>query len=160
MKRILLFSLIAACSCQTSKSSSEPNVISVTDTDPEMNEAIATAKRSLHNFDVALTSADSTLSGFAIKQAFRTDNGQEHIWISSISKQGNSYSGIVDNVPQSIEGLEVDDTVVIDTTLMSDWMYVDHDTLKGAYTLRVLRDRMTPEEREQFDQETGLIIED
>ena len=39
-------------------------------------------------------------------------------------------------------------------------MYIDNQKLRGGYTLRVLRNRMTETERKQFDADSGLIIEE
>jgi uncharacterized protein YegJ (DUF2314 family) len=56
--------------------------------------------------------------------------------------------------------VEAGEEVRVDPEKISDWMYVDNGVLRGGFTLRVLRSRMSPQEREQFDSEIGFGIED
>ncbi len=38
-------------------------------------------------------------------------------------------------------------------------MYIENGKLFGGYTIKVLRNRMTEEERKQFDAESGMQID-
>ena len=85
----------------------------------------------------------------------------EHIWLDDISYDGDLFTGRLSNAPLHLEDLKLGDKVSVATDDVSDWMIVDEDgRLTGGYTLRVLRNRMSPEEQEQFDKESGLVIED
>jgi uncharacterized protein YegJ (DUF2314 family) len=53
--------------------------------------------------------------------------------------------------------VKVGDTVQISNDNISDWMYVDGIKLRGGYTIRLLRKRMTETERKQFDAENGEL---
>ena len=101
-----------------------------------------------------------TLAIFSLKVPFSVPAGNEHIWISDITLKDNKYFGVVGNVPESTTEVKLGDTIQIDKGKISDWMYIHNDTLRGGYTLRVLRKRMSDAERKQFDAENGLIIED
>lgn len=97
---------------------------------------------------------------FALKTRFKTANGGEHIWVSNISLKDNKYYGVVDNLPESTTDVKIGDTIQIVNENISDWMYIDNQKLRGGFTIRLLRKRMTETERKQFDAVNGLIIED
>jgi uncharacterized protein YegJ (DUF2314 family) len=63
-------------------------------------------------------------------------------------------------LPESTTDVKIGDKIQILNDNISDWMYVDNQKLRGGFTIRVLRKRMTESERKQFDAENGLIIED
>lgn len=77
----------------------------------------------------------------------------QFVWLSSISLRNNKYFGVVDNLPESTTEVKMGDTIQIKTDDISDWMYIDGNRLRGGYTIRVLRNRMTDTERKQFDKE-------
>lgn len=52
--------------------------------DKEMDNAIINAKKSLSQFDISLKSNDTQLKHFCLKKSFKTQMGDEHIWIRSI----------------------------------------------------------------------------
>ena len=66
---------------------------------------------------------------------------------------------IVDNLPEYASDLQLWDIVKVSPEDITDWMYTKNDTLIGGYTIRVLRNRMTADEREQFDSENSLVID-
>ena len=159
---LILLGLVSCNNNQTNKTEreGEPTIYSVTDNDTEMNEAIKTANQSLAKFNVALNSSNSNFKNFALKTRFKTLNGGEHIWVSNITLIDNKYFGVIDNLPESTTDVKIGDTIVIVNNNISDWMYVDNQKLRGGYTIRLLRKRMTEPERKQFDAENGLIIEE
>jgi uncharacterized protein YegJ (DUF2314 family) len=50
-------------------------------------------------------------------------------------------------------------TDVVVAERISDWMYVHEGRLVGGYTIRVMRDRLSPAERLRFDQGLPFKIE-
>jgi uncharacterized protein YegJ (DUF2314 family) len=162
---ILILSILlglASCNSDTNKieREGEPTIYSVTDDDAEMNNAIKMANQTLDKFNDALKSENIDFKYFALKSRFKTPNGGEHIWVSNIRLKDDKYFGVVDNLPESTTDVKVGDTVQISNDNISDWMYVDGIKLRGGYTIRLLRKRMTEAERKQFDAENGVIIED
>ena len=161
----LILILFAFCSCNNNKTTKkerkgEPTIYSVGDDDTEMNEAIKTANQTLEKFNAALKSHNPNFGYFALKTRFTTPTGGEHIWVSNITLENNRYFGIVDNLPDATTDVKIGDTVQIENKNISDWMYVDQQKLRGGFTLRLLRKRMSEVERQQFDEENRLIIED
>lgn len=159
---LILLGLVSCNSNQTTKTEreGEPTIYSVTDNDAEMNDAIKTANQTLDKFNTALISGNKDFKYFALKTRFKTPNGGEHIWVSNITHKDKKYFGIVDNLPESTTDVQIGDTIQIVNDNISDWMYVDNQKLRGGFTIRLLRKRMTEPERKQFDTENGLIIED
>jgi len=157
----LILTSIISCGQPASKTEreNEPTIYTVTDEDREMNDAIALAHQTLSEFDQALASNNTDYDFFFLKSKFNTSDGFEHIWVSDISIRDGNYYGIVDNLPESITEVKLGDTIRIDKSTISDWMYAEGDKLYGGFTIKVLRDRMSPDERKSFDRELGFIIE-
>ena len=44
--------------------------------------------------------------------------------------------------------------------VISDWIIVDRGKLAGGYAIRMMRDRMSAEEREQFGKDFGVVVDD
>ncbi len=159
---IILLGVVSCNSNQTTKieREGEPTIYGVTDNDTEMNEAIRTANQTLDKFNSALKSGNAEFKYFALKIRFKTPYGGEHIWVSNITLKDNKYFGVVDNLPESTTDVRIGDSIQIVNDNISDWMYIDNQKLRGGFSLRLLRKRMTEPERKQFDAENGLIIED
>ena len=156
---ILICFALTGCTNGQTKRDGEPEVVNIQDDDKEMNEAIKKANASLGEFKNALNSKKTNFQYFALKTRFDTPTGGEHIWVSNIKLKKDNFWGVVDNLPESTTDVKLGDTIQINNNI-SDWMYVDNGKLKGGFTIRVLRNKMTPADRKQFDEENGLIIEE
>ncbi len=159
---LLLLGFVACTNTENEKieREGESTIYLVDAADKEMNQAIKTANQTLNEFNRALENPAPSYSGFALKTRFNTANGGEHIWISNILRIDNNYFGIVDNLPEFSEDVSIGDTIQIKKANISDWMYLDNQKLRGGYTIRIVRNRMTEQERIQFDAESGIIFED
>ncbi|WP_454047439.1 YegJ family protein [Chryseobacterium sp. Marseille-Q8038] len=159
----LLLGLIAV-SCQRKdevvKRDNEPDIHILQGEDHEMNTAIENAQKSLYKFKEAIQSPNPDYYNFALKERFTTgDSGGEHIWISAVQYSGDKFYGIVDGDPISTTEVKLGDTIEIDQRNITDWMYIDKNIVKGGYTTRVLRKRISQKEREQMDKENGFTFE-
>ena len=162
---ILFFSLLPSCNESKSdkivKRKDQPDIHILKNEDSEMNIAIDAARKTIVEFEKAITSKNPDYYNFALKKRFKIgESGGEHIWISNIGYQNNKYYGIVDNLPNSTTGVQLGDTIEIPLEDITDWLYVDKNTVKGAYTTRVLRKRTTEQERKKMNSESGLIFEE
>lgn len=166
MKRILMITsiylLVVSCDSKREKveRSGEPDVVLVESQDNEMNVAIENARNTFKSdFHQALLSKNPNFSNFTIKQRFDTPNGGgEHIWIGNITFDNGKYHGIIQNEPVEPINVKLGDKVVVNDDNISDWMYYDKNTVKGAFTIKVLRKTLSNEELKQMDSE-GLIYE-
>ncbi|WP_193702258.1 YegJ family protein [Flavobacterium haoranii] len=158
-----MFFSICFLSCNPNKKidrENEPTIYNIQSDDSEMNQAIENAKQTLDSFDFALNNNTRIFTFFGLKKRVIENGFVEHIWIGNIKKLDNeNYIGIVDNLPEKIENIKLGDTVQINRKEISDWMYIKNSKLHGGFSIKLLRDRMTKEERENFDRESGMKIE-
>jgi len=168
MKKHLIYSiLILFClsSCnEITKSKTEregePDVHNVESSDLRMNTAILEANNSIDIFKEAVMSLNSDYEYFTLKQKFDTpDGGGEHIWIQEVTIRNSDYFGIIGNEPVNVNDISLGDSIMVDKEKISDWMFFDKGITRGGYTIKVLRDGMSEEERNQFDLQSGLIFE-
>ena len=166
---ILILALLFITSCQILKPpgvvhrDNEPDVFFVESEDSEMLTAIQEAQETFDEFRDYYHSERSDLVYFSVKARFLIDgdpSSGEHIWLYDIDLSDNQVRGKIGNEPLDAVYLSIDEEVIIGMDDISDWMVVDEDgRVYGGYTVRVLRNRMTEEERLQFDEETGFIFE-
>lgn len=173
IKKILFFPFLTAfvfCQSQkisTGKANEEPSkkfensVYNVDNDDKEMSNAIEKAKTTFPEFEKAIASKNPNYKNFSLKKAFKSPSGDEQIWIAFVVKRPNStkYVGIIGNEPLFTKEVKFDDIVELEPEEATDWMYSDGNIIRGAYTLHVLRDRMSADERKAFDAESGFVFE-
>lgn len=154
---VLALVLVSACGqTQKTEREGEPDIYSVGDEDEEMNKAIMKSRATFDDFLSAYNNKKEDQTDFSVKMPFATESGAEHIWLVDISMKDGKLFGQVDNLPESVTNIQLGDTVEIQKEKISDWFYVEGNKLIGGLTIRVLRDRMSFEEREQFDMDYGL----
>ncbi|HEY8935427.1 MAG TPA: DUF2314 domain-containing protein [Cyclobacteriaceae bacterium] len=161
MKRpfIIIFVLASFITLgQTTKTQREgqPDIYNINDEDKEMNEAIKKSRQTFDSFLTAFKSQKRNQTNFSVKMPFPTKDGLEHIWLVNIESKDGKLLGQVDNLPDKVTNIKLGDKIEIDQNKISDWFYLEGDKLIGGLTIRVLRDRMPPAEKKQFDQEFGV----
>jgi len=148
--------LVARCCCifglASSLSMAEDQVQGVAADDAEMLAAINKARSTIKQFFDAFAHPQPGQKAFLVKVAFTEDGDVEHIWLADLDFSAAKPKGVIANEPQ-LKKLRFKQTVQFDPAHISDWMYIDHGKVVGAYTTRVLRQRMSPEERKKFDLE-------
>ena len=162
IKTFLLLFSICILSCNSNKKierQNEPTIYNVEENDVEMNKAIEKAKQTIDSFDYAFKNNSRVFTFFGLKKKFEENGNVEHIWIGNIQKiESGKYIGVIDNLPEKIKSVKLGDTVQIEKKEISDWMYIKKTELHGGYTIRLLRERMTEDERKKFDAESGMKI--
>ena len=161
---VLLVFNLSHLGCEKGSSSSSTRgdprdpVVPFADEDADMNGAIQQARTSVDQFITALQKPAPTQSYFSVKKPFPTRRGgDEHIWLDNLQFDGSTFVGNVSNIPADVPGLKEGDRASVGKHEISDWMIVaDDGKLTGGYTIRVIRDRMSPAERADFDQQTGF----
>jgi len=139
------------------------DLITIKEDDKEMTYAIESARSTLNEFDAALEKKDPKAFDFHLKVIFN----EEHLWIGDNWKEDGVYYGILYNDPLYEENMNMKfgDTIKIDAKNITDWQYYYttksreyyNDTIYGSYTTRVLRNKMSKQERDDFDEQTGFI---
>ncbi len=159
-KFLILVSLFCLISCKESNKierENEPTIYGVESEDKEMNAAITKANETLNDFNASLTNPKA--QNQALKVEFTNSSGTEHMWIGNVVFKDGKYSGILNNDPEYVKEYKSGDKIDIDPSKISDWMYLENGKLYGGYTIKVLRNRMSEEERKQFDAESGMKID-
>jgi len=159
-----LILILCILSCDNSKMdrikrAGQPDIYSTGDSDKKMNDAIETARRTLDQFDRALKNNDYDSGTTALKVKFPTSTGFEHIWIAKITLDSGTYQGILDNVPDKIKNIKMGDKITIHREDITDWMFGKNGKLVGGFTIRLIRDRMTEQEKKDFDKDLSLKID-
>ena len=116
----------------------------------QMNAAIDQARATLPQFFQAMANPRPNQQSFLVKVEFRRGPEVEHIWVADLDFTGKTPRGVIANEPR-IKGIRFMEQVSFDRADISDWMYLEDGRLVGGYTTRVIRDRMSPEERKEFD---------
>ncbi len=128
--------------------------------DADMNAAVAKARDTIGTFISALENRKPSQTYFGVKKPYRTsDKDYEHIWIDHVSYDGAQFHGTIGNLPANVPELKMGQKVAVLRGEISDWMIVENRRLLGGYTIRVMRDKMSPQERTEFDKEIGLTID-
>jgi uncharacterized protein YegJ (DUF2314 family) len=138
----------------------EPDYVQAFD-EAAMDRAISDARASWQQFARALANPSDNMTSFSIKKGFRVgdDAEAEHIWLTNVSFDGERFTGEVNNEPVDTTEVRLGDIVQVTPEQLSDWMYVEDGLLRGGYTIRVLVENSSPEERAQFLEEVGFRIE-
>jgi uncharacterized protein YegJ (DUF2314 family) len=125
--------------------------------DPEMNAAIAEAKSTLDEFTRAHLEPGPNQHGFLLKVFFDDEDESEHIWVADIEPTDDGFRGVIANEPLMIS-LHFKQPVEFEPARITDWMFIDHGKLVGGYTTRLIRQRMSPEERSAFDASVPYVV--
>jgi uncharacterized protein YegJ (DUF2314 family) len=133
--------------------------VTVREADPKMLAAMKKAQQTLPQFIKALRSSRGRLSYVYVKYPFVQDMKVEHMWIRNVVIQGDRFVGVLANHPESITNIKAGDTVRVPASSISDWRYVQNGKLVGGFTIRVLRNELTPKERKAFDADLPFKID-
>jgi uncharacterized protein YegJ (DUF2314 family) len=136
-----------------------PEVVAVEGGDAKINAAVETARASLPRFVAAVRAPKPTQSAFAVKVEFRDGDRTEYMDVAPVTFDGTRFHGTLDNDPVAVRNVKRGDAVTVGPERVADWSYVEDGKLIGGYTLRVLREQMSPEQRRQFDQSRPFRFE-
>ena len=150
--------LLLTCALCTSTGCSVPSdpletVFPVSSDDAEMNAAKTMARKTIDEFIDAREIQRNDFRGL-VKVYFEdknTDRG-EHMRVFVTSIAGTNFEGILTSPPGRLTSMSQGDEVEFTTDDVSDWMFPRDGKAVGAYTVRVIRERLSPEQRIQHDQ--------
>jgi len=84
----------------------------------------------------------------------------EHMWLSDVDFDGRFVSGVLGNAPNWLKTVKEGDAARFRVGEISDWMYVISGEAYGAFTVNLLRSRMSKQERLEHDAAWGLNFGD
>jgi uncharacterized protein YegJ (DUF2314 family) len=137
----------------------EPTIYNVKSDDPEMDAAIRASKATLPEFLRVFERQDTATSGFALKVHYDDGSEPEHLWLANLSNRNGKLYGVISNLPEFTKAVKEGETVVIDTSKVSDWQYVQNHRLVGGRTIKVLRNHLSSAERKELDASVDYKID-
>jgi uncharacterized protein YegJ (DUF2314 family) len=153
---------VAILGCGRSKLS----VISVEADDPEMKAAMQTARDHFPEFWQEVSSDHARIrpaKPIAMVKAYFFDSDApqtgEHMWVRDVQYDGKLISGFLADTPEQVKSVKTGQRVSFPLERLSDWFYVYHSKAIGAYTVKLLRTRMTEKERREHDRHYPFSFE-
>jgi uncharacterized protein YegJ (DUF2314 family) len=119
--------------------------------DAELNEAMKSARETLSAFIAESMDNNSTGTAFIVKVHAITAKGAEDLWLSSIAQDNGHYTAIVESDPTVLTDFQPGTEVRFSIGEVVEWHYFKDDKVVGAQVTRILRKRMTPEQRAEHD---------
>ena len=135
--------------------------------DPEMQRACENARANFRYFwrEIAWERRRivPALDMACVKAPF-SDGGAEPIveqmWMSEIDFDGKVVRGVLLNSPNELTSVKAGDSASFPLAGISDWMYAISGEVFGAYTVNLMRSRMSKHERQEHDAAWGLNFGD
>lgn len=122
-------------------------VIQVADDDPRMRAAVDEARRRWPEFIRAFDRRDGNDS-FAVKAPISDAEHIEYMWLIVAAIENNIAYGRVDNDPLNVQGVKPGDIRRVSGSEIWDWMYLEGGEMVGGFSVAVLRDIQSSENKE------------
>jgi uncharacterized protein YegJ (DUF2314 family) len=119
-----------------------------------MLAAIAQARATVPELLRRLRTPSATQTFASVKVPLREGETVEHVWLSHLGVDGGRFHGRIDHDVETLRGWSLGDTVSIAVDSITDWLVIDDSVGIGAYSMRVLRARLSARERAEWDAET------
>lgn len=136
-----------------------PDVARIAVDDPLTARGIVEARRTVGDFARAYRARTAADRDFRIKMLVAEKGLVEQFWVNVESATTDGFTGTIGNHPGDITSVKYGERVTVPAREISDWMYVERGVLKGGYSVRLMRERLQPEERPEFEHEMGFRIE-
>ena len=167
MMRMRLFLTLALVITFIGCSRSGSDIIPVSSDDPAMHAEIQKARDSFPEFWRQISEerhkAQPLLIGCMVKASFDDPGGAregaEHMWVSHVEYDGHLISGVLEDTPDHLKSVEHGQKVSFPLDKLSDWLYVQDGKAVGAFTVKLLRSRMTEAERKEHDSNYPFTFE-
>ena len=138
-----------------------PDVYDMPSESERMNWAMEKARLTLHYFEECIANPKDGQSYMSIKARIEDNGKTEHIWLMepSFDNDGNIF-GTIGNDPIDVTNVKINENIGITINEVSDWMIVENGKLIGGYTIRAIRDGVSPSELPNFDKSLGGLYID
>lgn len=137
-----------------------PGPVTVPGGNAKMQGAIEKARETVDQFIGVFNAPQPSQSMISIKMKVSEGENSEHMWMAPESYTDGKFRGKLLNDPVDLKGVRLGDSMEVAKGEISDWMYVENGKLVGGYTMRVMRDTLSPQERQDFERNAPFKIED
>ena len=124
--------------------------------DPEFASAHEKARSTIEQFIETMRQPMPNQDSFSIKTGVKYGERPEEIeylWLHDLSYKDGVFAGVVSNIPELATSIAFGDTMIAAKADVVDWSYTQDGKTAGAFTIRVMRERLSPEQQSEFDQE-------
>ncbi len=112
-----------------------------------MTAAIARARETLPMFVKLFTGPHPGKYRFSLKVAIRDGAQVEHMWLIDLNQRRGEWSGVINNIPRNVSSVKMGQRLTIPQQDISDWMYMERNKIYGGYTIRVLAEMSSPQDK-------------
>lgn len=84
----------------------------------------------------------------------------EQMWLADVGFDGEFVTGMLMNEPNWVTSIKQGDEARIPLARISDWMYASEGEVYGAFTVNLIRARMSAPERQEHDTAWGFSFGD
>jgi len=123
--------LLTSCSSKRDKAYVE-------DSDPEMVEAIAKARRTLPQFWQAFEKRDRGETEFSLRINITDKEHIEHFWVTDIKRQDGKVVVVINHEPKIVTNVKLGDKLEIPEAEIQDWYYMRGGKMIGNQTIRAM----------------------
>jgi uncharacterized protein YegJ (DUF2314 family) len=142
--------------------------VAIAKNDPTMEEAFERASATVPCF-IELLQGERGDKLFAAKLPFRDPDecdrlGEErlvYLWLTAVHyyPEDNDFTGVFFEVPAELQKWHKNgEHHFFEAHRISDWMVLESGHLNGGFTLRVTRERLPDNERENYDRYIGVSV--
>ena len=117
-----------------------------------MTAAIAQARATLPQYWQLFEHPENGETNFSLKVKITDGTKIEHFWAVDIEQKDGAILGTIDNDPEVVKTVKMGDHIHIQEQDISDWGYVRNGKMFGKYTLRVILNRLPPQEAAKYRQ--------
>jgi uncharacterized protein YegJ (DUF2314 family) len=149
---VLLAFFFAGAALSFGSASAEDRVISVPDTDSDMNAAIAAARSSLPEFFKELEHPKPGENNFALKVRipYGTAGRAEHFWLVDIVRKDDGFVGTINNEPEFADQVKAGQRYEFKDSDISDWLFMRNGKMVGNETMRPLLKHMSKQDADSY----------
>jgi uncharacterized protein YegJ (DUF2314 family) len=131
-------------------SEQKDKVVMVADDDPQMKQAIASARARLPEFWTIFEQPSSGETNFALKVEITDASGTEFFWASNLERQDGKIFGVIDNDPNTVKSVKLGQRIEIPEDKIADWTYIRDEKIYGNLTMRPLLKTLPKEQADEL----------
>ena len=132
----------------------QERIVNVEASDPQMNAAKARAIAGLPEFYRHLARPERGEERFMIKFDIAPGDAVEYVWANDLDRSATPMTGTLLSRPLQTNDQPGDRISIAEADII-DWLYIRNGVAQGAYTQRVLLDRMPPDEAAALRENMG-----
>ncbi|HEV8607512.1 MAG TPA: DUF2314 domain-containing protein [Tepidisphaeraceae bacterium] len=113
-------------------------VLSVSQADPRMRQAVAEARKRWPEFVGAFENRSAD-QHFSVRAPFGDGQHTEFMWVGVTAIENDIIYGELGNEPLWVRGMSAGETVKVRVGDMNDWMFTEGERMRGGFTIEAIR---------------------